>query len=104
MGMFRMFGNDINKGVQEWRETQGAVLLDVRNPDEYRQGHIPGSVNLPLSNISQIASVVPDVSTPLFVHCLSGARSGQAVSYLKGEGYNAKNIGGINGYKGEIAR
>ena len=94
----------IDEGVQVCRSTPNAVLLDVRTPEEYAEGHIPGSVNLPLSNISQIASVVPSKDTPLFVHCLSGARSGQAVSYLKGEGYNAKNIGGINGYKGEIAR
>lgn len=36
-------GPDINQGVKEYSTTDGAVLLDVRTPDEYRQGHIPGS-------------------------------------------------------------
>lgn len=45
----------------------------------------------------------PKKDTPLFVHCLSGGRSGRAVSFLKHEGYtNVKNIGGINGYTGKV--
>ena len=34
---------DINEGVEEYKNTKGAVLVDVRTPDEYRQGHIAGS-------------------------------------------------------------
>ena len=44
MGFFDFLkGPDINQGVKEYSTTDGAVLLDVRTPDEYRQGHIPGS-------------------------------------------------------------
>ena len=55
MGLFNLFaGVDINKGVEECRATEGAVLIDVRGADEYRQGHIPGAINIPcLSSIQR---------------------------------------------------
>lgn len=106
MGLFNLSRNvDINAGVMECKTTVGAVLLDVRTAEEYRDGHIDGSVNLPLDKISAIENVVKDKSTPLYVHCLSGGRSGRAVSYLKQIGYtNVKNIGGINSYHGKVVR
>lgn len=106
MGLFNLFaGADINKGVEEWQSTENAVLLDVRSASEYQQGHIPGSINIPLDSIQQVMKKYPKKETPLFVHCLSGDRSGRAVSFLKHEGYtNVKNIGGINGYTGKVER
>jgi len=105
MGFFDMFKPaDINKGVEEFMENEGSVLLDVRTAQEYSQGHIPGSINIPLDSIDEIGNIVSDKNVPLYVHCLSGARSGRAVSALMGMGYgNVKNIGGINSYKGKIA-
>lgn len=104
MGLYNFFRNtDINDGVAEYKTNDGAVLLDVRTTEEYRDGHIEGSVNVPLDRISFIENTVKDKSTPLYVHCLSGSRSGQAVSYLKQMGYtNAKNIGGISSYRGKV--
>ena len=106
MGLFSFLrGRDINAGVAEYQATDGAVLLDVRTTDEYRQGHIEGSVNLPLDQIAAIGNIVKNKKTPLYVHCLSGARSGQAVSHLRQMGYtNATNIGGISGYRGKVGR
>ena len=52
-------GPDINQGVKEYSTTDSAVLLDVRTPDEYRQGHIPGSKNVPLQSISKVAINLP---------------------------------------------
>lgn len=96
--------NDINKGVQEFRESKEAMLIDVRTRQEYSQGHIPGSVNIPLDSLEKIEKIAEDKKMPLYVHCLSGARSGRAVSELKSMGYeNVKNIGGIGSYKGELA-
>lgn len=104
MGLFT-FGADINKGVEEFRATSGAVLLDVRNPEEYASGHIPGSVSIPLAALPARYNELGATDTPLFVHCLSGGRSGQAVSFLKSVGFtNVKNIGGINAYKGKVEK
>ena len=106
MGFFDFFkGPDINQGVKEFQDTSGGVLLDVRTPDEYRQGHIPGSKNVPLQSISKVAGMIDNKSTPIFVHCLSGARSRQAAAILKQMGYtNVKNIGGISAYAGKVER
>ena len=96
---------DINKGVEEWRNTTNAVLLDVRTVDEYRQGHIDGSLNIPLQNIHSVKNNIPDLDKPIYVHCLSGARSAQATSVLKSMGYtNVTDIGGINSYRGKVVK
>lgn len=107
MRMFNFFHNttDINAGVAEHETNVGAVLLDVRTTEEYRDGHIEGSINIPLDRISSVENTIKDKSTPLYVHCLSGGRSGQAVSYLKQIGYtNVKNIGGISSYRGKVVK
>ena len=104
MGLFSIF-TGTNDGVKKYRETEGASLLDVRTEDEYRSGHIPGSINLPVQNIGKIKKVIPDKTSDIFVYCLSGARSSQAVEALKREGYEkVTNIGGISRYKGELKR
>ncbi len=104
MGIFDFLrGPNINEGVREWRLTEGAVLLDVRERDEYAAGHIPGSVNVPLSDLGGVEKCVGDKDTPLFVHCLSGGRSSSATARLKAMGYsNVRNIGGISSYRGDI--
>jgi len=94
---------DINRGVQEFAATEGAVLLDVRTPQEYREGHIPGSKNVPLQSIDNVEDLVENNDTPLYVYCYSGARSRQAAAQLKHMGYtNVHNIGGIAAYSGKV--
>ena len=98
-------GPDINQGLREYGAAPGAVLLDVRTPQEYREGHIPGSVNAPLQSIGGAGGVPAGKETPLFVYCYSGARSRQAVGLLARMGYiNVKNIGGIAAYQGKVER
>lgn len=98
-------GPDINRGVAEYQSTEGAVLLDVRTAEEYKGGHIPGSKNIPVDAIERVPSVVQDKDAPVFVHCLSGARSTRAAAAMRRMGYtNVKNIGGINGYHGKVER
>ena len=98
-------GPDITQGVKEYSTTDSAVLLDVRTPDEYRQGHIPGSKNVPLQSIDKVTVMINNKATPIFVHCLSGARSRQAAAILQQMGYtNVKNIGGISAYAGKVER
>ncbi len=106
MGLFDfMRSPDINEGVKTFTATQGAVLLDVRERDEYATGYIPGSVNLPLSEIKSAEDRFPDMDTPLFVYCLSGARSGKAIAALGEMGYTKlTNLGGIRAWRGEIEK
>ena len=95
----------IRHGLKEYKETPGAVLVDVRDPDEYKVAHIPGSVNVPLARLRRIGSVGPDPDTPVFLYCLSGARADKAAKRLEKKGYtNVKSIGGINTYDGRIER
>ena len=106
MGFFDfLHGPDINQGVEEYGGLEGAVLLDVRTPQEYREGHIPGSINVPLQSLSTADQIPAGKDTLLFVYCYSGARSAQAVKALAQMGYiNVKNIGGIAAYTGKVER
>ncbi len=96
-------GPDIGQGIKEYGAADGAVLLDVRTPQEYREGHIPGSKNVPLQELGRVTAVAAGKDTPLFVYCHSGARSRQAVNELRRMGYlQVKNIGGIAAYTGKV--
>lgn len=96
---------DINDGVDDFNQTDGAVLLDVRTKAEYRNGHVPESKNIDVAEIDRAASMISDRNTPVFVYCQSGARSARASDILKKMGYtNVNNIGGIGSYTGTIER
>ena len=72
---------------------QGATIIDVRTKAEYQQGHIKGSVNIPLSNLSSHYSKIKK-SSPVITCCASGMRSGQAKSMLKQNGFTEVHNGG----------
>jgi len=81
------------------------VLLDVRTPQEYQEGHIPESKNVPLQQLDNIASVAKNKDIPLFVYCYSGSRSRQATGILQRMGYSkVNNIGGIAAYSGKVEK
>lgn len=76
----------------------GAQLVDVRSPQEFAMGAIPGSKNLPLQAIHSAEEHL-DKSKPVIVYCASGMRSGQALGVLSQMGFNAvHNLGSINKY------
>lgn len=106
MSIFDFFKQiDINQGVQEYKNAADAVLLDVRSPQEYWEGHIPGSQNVPLQQLDKVEEVSEDKATALYVYCHSGARSRQAAILLKHMGYsNVHNIGGIAAYSGKVEK
>lgn len=94
---------DINKMAAKAREREDAVLLDVRTREEYKGGHIGGSVNIPLDNIESAHTIIHKKDTPVYVYCHSGARSSRACRQLRAMGYKeAVNIGGICSWRGEI--
>ena len=106
MGFFDLFKKpDIYAGLEQYKVTPGAVLLDVREADEFAAGHIPGSINLPLSVIDTAETLIPDFETPIFAYCLVGSRSARAMSRLYAMGYEkAVSIGGIRDYKEALER
>ena len=106
MGFFDFLrGPDVDPGVEQCRQTPGALLLDVRTEGEYAEGHVPGAKNLPLQALEVIAALAPAKDTPLYVYCRSGARSSQAAGQLQRMGYTrVTNIGGIMNYRGKVER
>jgi molybdopterin/thiamine biosynthesis adenylyltransferase/rhodanese-related sulfurtransferase len=82
----------------------GAVVLDVREPDEYEQGALPGAVHIPRGHLeSQIENRVADHDTPLVVYCAGGTRSAFATDTLSQLGYTnvVSMVGGFNKWKNE---
>ena len=98
-----LFGKaDINTGYREFLATPNAVLVDVREAEEYAAGHLPEALNIPLPAIETL--VVPK-DTPVFLYCKRGMRSKKARAALKRLGYpGTKSIGGILDYRGDLAR
>ena len=96
-----MFGMSMNLiECPEAREmvANGAQLVDVRSPQEYGSGAIPGSLNVPLQVI-QTADQHLDKTKPVIVFCGSGMRSEQAKGVLSQMGYDSvHNLGSINKY------
>ena len=74
----------------------GTTILDVRTPQEYAQGHLPGAVNVDVSSPDFAAQVATlDPSAPYAVYCRSGNRSGVAVATMAEQGFtNAYHLGG----------
>ena len=60
----------------------GALIVDVRTPEEYRAGRVPGAVNLPVEEVARWADTLPK-DKPVYLYCRSGNRSRQAAEYLK---------------------
>lgn len=82
---------EINPATAEERRAAeaNAVVLDVREPDEWEQGAIPGSIHIPRGHLeTQIENRVPDKTTPLIVFCAGGVRSAFATKTLNELGYS----------------
>ena len=72
---------------------EGGWLLDVREPDEWEAGHVPGAVHIPLGQLGQRTSEIPADQT-IYVICRSGHRSGRATEALNSAGWQAVNVAG----------
>ena len=69
------------------------TLLDVREPDEYTSGHVPGAILIPLGELPARVADVP-VTSDIYVICRSGGRSARAVEILQAQGITATNVAG----------
>lgn len=92
--------------LQLKQENPAAVYLDVRTPAEYRDGHLPEAVNLPLDELqNKIGQAYPDKNALLLVYCRSGARSRTASNLLVQMGYTqVYDLGGIINWPYDIVR
>jgi phage shock protein E len=81
----------------------GAIIVDVRSPLEYREGHIPGSKNYPLDSISSKVNELKKTGKPVITVCRSGARSGMAKNMLQGAGVEVYNGGPWTSLRAKIA-
>jgi phage shock protein E len=72
---------------------QGALLLDVRTPDEFASGHVSRATNIPVQQLQARLNELGPRSRPVVVYCRSGGRSAQAARLLSTVGYEVKDIG-----------
>jgi rhodanese-related sulfurtransferase len=80
--------------VVNWGQLpDNALLLDVRDADEFAEGHVPGSVNLPLPALRCDPSSLPK-DRPILAYCKVGQRGYYAVRFLRQHGYDARNVAG----------
>ncbi|MEZ4726456.1 MAG: rhodanese-like domain-containing protein [Caldilineaceae bacterium] len=87
--------------VNQLRERADVLLIDVREPWEYNEAHIPGVTLIPMGEIPNRLSEIPQDKT-VIVSCRSGNRSSQVVEFLQGQGFtNVHNLsGGILAWQG----
>ncbi len=87
-------------GYQELDYTElmsrGAIILDVRSPHEFSQGHVNQAINLPLHEIRKNIQEIKKQKKPIITCCRSGARSGSAASMLRSAGVEVYNGGSWN--------
>lgn len=86
-----MHETDIDQAASAVAEK--AALLDVREPAEYREGHIPGAVNIPMGQLTARLAEL-DREQPVYVVCASGNRSSVMTEVLTAAGFDAINVAG----------
>ena len=86
------------------QQAQGAVLIDVREREEFEPGHAAGAVHLSKGILElRIEEVIPDAATPIICYCGGGSRSALAADNLQKMGYTnvASMAGGLKAWKNE---
>lgn len=80
----------------------GAIIIDVRSPQEFDRGHIKGSKNIPVNIIQKEVNSLKKLNKPVITVCQSGARSGMAKSVLNAAGIEVYNGGSWNGLRAKL--
>jgi rhodanese-related sulfurtransferase len=95
---------NMDEAVKMMAEKTGYIILDVRRPDEFAEGHVPGAINVANETIGTAEiPELPDKEQLIMVYCRSGRRSKEAAEKLVKLGYtNIVEFGGILDWKGEI--
>ncbi len=81
--------------IEQLKQAQnsGATVVDVREPDEYAGGHVPGAQSLPLGDLSARMGELPQGET-LYLVCQGGGRSMKAADLLASQGYDVRSVAG----------
>ncbi len=98
-----MFGPTIDQVDFKSLVKDGAVVIDVRTPEEYAQGHVENAINIPLQVIGNEVEKIKAFNKPVIVYCLSGGRSSSAKSFLANQGVEVYNGGGIRDISAALA-
>lgn len=79
----------------------GALLLDVRSPGEFSEGHLPGALNVPVPELeASLGSLSPDKARPIVVYCSTGLRSARVRSRLLRAGFmRVEDLGALSNWK-----
>ncbi len=82
------------------------IIVDVREPDEFAAGHIPGAINLPLGDLTDLAQTeLPDKDALIYLYCRSGSRSAYGATEMVALGYtNLHDLGGIINWPYDIVK
>lgn len=88
-----MFGKLFKKTDYRKLLAEGAVIIDVRSPQEYKSGAIPGSENIPLQSVGARMKQIKSLNVPVICVCASGMRSSAAKGQMKAAGVDAYNGG-----------
>ena len=104
MNTYKQISQD--EAMRMMKLDDGHIMLDVRRPDEYARGHIPGAILIPNETIGAIPPErLKDLDQIILVYCRSGNRSKQAAAKLAAMGYShIYEFGGINTWTGEISQ
>jgi len=93
MGFLKsLLGGGGNNSIADYL-SNGAVVIDVRSPQEFAGGHVAGSKNIPLQQVPNQVKQIEKLKKPVILCCASGMRSGQATSFLKNAGIDCINGG-----------
>ena len=93
-----------DEAMQMMQDESDYLIVDVRRPDEFAEGHIAGAINVPNEEISdEMPELLPDKNQLILIYCRSGNRSKEASQKLADIGYTkVYEFGGINTWEGEI--
>lgn len=97
----------MQEGLKLMADDKDYILLDVRTPEEFASGHIPGAVQLTNETFTKedAEKTIKDKEQTVYVYCRSGRRSKQSSQKLIDFGYaNVIEIGGILDYAGKLVR
>ncbi|WP_066587068.1 rhodanese-like domain-containing protein [Cellulomonas timonensis] len=76
------------------RQDPATPVVDVREDVEYADGHVPGAISVPLSELVARHAEIGALTGPVYLVCEVGGRSGQAAAWLEGQGYDVRNVAG----------